>query len=336
MVQSSVAPNSRRLPESLIRQIEYLSKPLVAITLTVGLLAVFGWGIAALHAVLPASSRYTNLYLIPVAIAGGLLGLRGGYVTMLVALILERSLLDSTTTGTFASADDVFLFVALALSMFIVASITGCLNLAFRDLQRLHNRLSESEHRRSAFTREVLLAVTSGRLVLCDRAELYAMAPGASIFTMPLRESRDVGELRHHATNILERFPDSQYRPADIEISATEAATNAIKHGRGGRAEIRANDREISILIIDRGEGIAPADLARATLERGFSTRVSLGMGFTLMLETADQLVMSTSDEGTTLLLRSFNRPRAELTAGLFSRFESHGNASIEQPRTSD
>jgi anti-sigma regulatory factor (Ser/Thr protein kinase) len=304
-------------------RLSILVHPVTAAAITFALLALFTWGILQLHQILPASESDAILYLIPVTFGAALLGLRGGFATAFVALVLDRVVLShaSLTTPSFASVPEALHFFTIALSMFIVAGVTGCLHAAFRDLQQLNGSLIESEERRLNFNREVLLAVTSGRLVLCDEQELRAMVPESPDFTMALREPRDVGEFRRHLRQLVEQRGVGDCHIDEIEVGATEAATNAIKHGSGGTVEVRVNAREISLLISDHGTGISPADLARATLERGFSTRVSLGMGFTMMLETADVLALSTSNNGTSVLLRSFAGQRALPEESLLARY---------------
>lgn len=74
-------------------------------------------------------------------------------------------------------------------------------------------------------------------------------------------------------------------RVDDLCTATTEAATNAVKHGKRGEggAVWIAGDAVI-VQIADNGSGIAPAHLACATLDQGFSPRVSFEMGFHLML----------------------------------------------------
>jgi anti-sigma regulatory factor (Ser/Thr protein kinase) len=297
--------------------------PYIAVLVTGAMLALFTWGINLIHTLLPGTEPDAILYLIPVTFGGALLGLRGGYLTSIIALCLNLFAVDHTpaTPAFLGRPEQALEFFTLLLSMFIVASVTGCLHSAFRDLQHLNGSLIESEERRLGFNREVLLAVTSGRLVLCDESELRGMVATEPVFTMALREPRDVGEFRRHLREAVLQRDVMHIQLDELEVCATEAATNAIKHGNGGTAEVRVSDAEVSLLIADHGTGIAPTDLARATLERGFSTRVSLGMGFTMMLETADVLALSTSPGGTIVLLRSFNAPRTKNEETLLARY---------------
>lgn len=49
---------------------------------------------------------------------------------------------------------------------------------------------------------------------------------------------------------------------------------------------------------------IQPQDLARAMLEGGYSIEGTLGKGYHLMLQMVDLLALSTSEEGTQVLMR--------------------------------
>jgi len=297
--------------------------PFFGILITIVLLGLFTWAIEQLMRVTNAPPNGI-LYLIPVAFSAALLGLRGGYITAVAALMLYWIVFD-THSGSihyFGKPDEVVKFVTMMLSMFIVASVTGRLHATFRDLRRLNASLIESERRRMGFSREVLHAVTGGRLEFCDDAEFKKLiGDDPCIATVELREARDVAELRHRLRDIIKGFDVPFCRTDDLDVAVTEAASNAVKHGGGGVAEIRVSPQGISLLIVDHGEGISSADLARATLERGFSTTVSLGMGFTIMLECTDMLALSSSPTGTSVLLRRYNAPLPNLGDRLLARY---------------
>lgn len=74
-------------------------------------------------------------------------------------------------------------------------------------------------------------------------------------------------------------------------------------------------------MIVDCGSGIEPEHLARATLERGFSTAISLGLGFKMMWELADRIAISTGSSGTIVLVSISERPRLAPEAALMARF---------------
>ena len=59
----------------------------------------------------------------------------------------------------------------------------------------------------------------------------------------------------------------------------------------------------VQVRISDQGEGIAVENLPRATLERGYSTKATLGHGMKMMLQTTDALWLLTGPTGTTVVL---------------------------------
>lgn len=301
--------------------------PRVASIFTLVLLAVFTWAIRSLEAITHAARPYTMLYLIPVAFGGAFMGLRGGLASSLLALLLARIFLFQPKHGYFYFTDlaNGVEFLALVMGSVFIAGVTGRLHNVIREMRRMHLRLVQSEERRLAFNRDVLTAVTGGRLQLCEQTEVRGMVSGKEVLNFPLKDTADVSALRAELRRIVAGM-GLGIREDDLFTCSTEAASNAVKHGNGGMAEAYADGDEVTLVISDRGPGISPANLARATLERGFSTEVSLGMGFVMMLEAADALALATSDKGTTVLMRITNRPRVSVEENLIARFAMGGD----------
>ena len=61
-----------------------------SLLLTLLLLALCTWGELAIEALVGVNRPYTIFYLIPVAVGAALLGIRGGILTALAALLLAR------------------------------------------------------------------------------------------------------------------------------------------------------------------------------------------------------------------------------------------------------
>lgn len=299
---------------------------------TLLLLAFCTWGQLCLRHLTGAHRPYTIFYLIPVAIGAALMGVRGGIAAALVAVLLARFyLFDDPEQGaallSFPIRASVIEFLALLAGTLTIAAITGRLRStlgllraageklnqtnhhleeANRRLEHSNARLVEMEEQRRIFHRDVLMAVTGGKLRLIEPEDMPPsdLVTGRPRLTLSLQEPSDASHLRTRLQMLGRGLDLDHERVFDLCTGATEAATNAIKHGRGGEAQVWADADSVAVLIKDRGDGIAPAHLARATLEQGYSTRVSLGMGFHLMLETSDMLVLSTSPQGTSILLR--------------------------------
>lgn len=264
---------------------------------------------------------YTILYLIPVAIGAALLGTRGGLISALFAIMLARVyLMNDHKHGVellfLLKPSDNIEFASLAAGTLTVAIVTGRLRTTL-------SQLRESEQLRRVFSRDVLLAVSGGKLRLLEPTEMPPadLVSGSPMRSMPLQKPEDATKLRAAVQKIGETHGLNAERLADLAIGVTEAATNAIKHGHGGHADIWATPDAVSVAVQDHGTGIAPAHLARATLEAGYSTRVSLGMGFFLMLQAADALALCTGDQGTTVLLHVANRPSVSEEELLMARY---------------
>lgn len=296
--------------------------PWLAAGLTLLLLVLFSWAIHSLQALSHDPRPYTMLYLIPVAFGGAFLGLRGGLAAALIALGIARFFVFDPRHGYmhFDNVANTIEFLVLVMGTVFIACVTGRLHNVIRDMRRMHLRLMQSEDRRQAFNREVLSAVTGGRLLLCETSELQGMARGKPAMTFPLNDPADVSQMRAELRRVVGGVGLGT-REDDLFTCATEAAANAIKHGNGGIAEAYVDREQVTLVICDHGPGISPANLARATLERGFSTEVSLGMGFVMMLEAADVLALSTSEKGTTVLMRISAQPRVSVEENLIARF---------------
>lgn len=150
---------------------------------------------------------------------------------------------------------------------------------------------------------DVIDAVTGGKLVLLTPEELKDLF--GELINAPARVECEAGmaEDRHRMQSLLASL-DRQVRDVDgLVLAASEAITNACKHARSGRWSVRVNERCVQVAIQDMGAGIDFKTLPKATLAAGFSTKVSLGMGFTIMLEICDRILLATEPGFTCIVL---------------------------------
>ncbi len=318
------------------------SKPvgsLVSVLFTLFLLAFCTWLEVSLTGIVGVHRPYTIFYLIPVAVGAALLGIWGGIGTAFLALVLARVYLfadhkHGLQLVSFPSTAEGIEFAAMLLGTVTIAVITGTLrstlgryNQSNLELQAVNQKLTESEEQRRVFNRDVLLAVTGGKLRLVEPAEIppTELAHVAPVFTQKLTEAADASTLRHALSRIGRDTGMDRDRVDDLCTATTEAATNAVKHGNGGSATVWAVGDSVTVQIADNGSGIAPAHLARATLEQGFSTRVSLGMGFHLMLQSTDTLALCTDVHGTIVFLQVSNQSRPSIQESVLARYAGVG-----------
>ncbi len=176
---------------------------------------------------------------------------------------------------------------------------------------RLENELEmerfrrEEEVRRRAFYKEVICAVTNGRLVLAEKEEMDQILalrfhPTESV---DLTSARSVSSARQVAEKAGQAVGLCEDVLHDVVLCVSEAATNTIKHATGGVMKVATERDRLLVLFEDHGPGIDASTLPRATLMKGYSTKVSLGFGFTILMELLDRVTLHTSPEGTRLLL---------------------------------
>jgi PAS domain S-box-containing protein len=181
----------------------------------------------------------------------------------------------------------------------------------FRDIserKEAERRLAEQDSRERAFFREVLMSASEGRLRLC------ATPSDLPKPLTPVGEPIDLAPstlsaLRARIHNAAAGQGLSDDRAFDLITAAGEVAMNAVVHAGGGRAQVGNGEGRVQVRVQDSGRGISVADLPKATLERGYSTRGTLGHGFHLVLSTADRVWLLTGPTGTTVVIEQDRTP---------------------------
>lgn len=149
---------------------------------------------------------------------------------------------------------------------------------------------------------DVLDAVTGGKLVLMTAEEL-AQTRGS-----PLTPERFVANAEDlSAARASVRLAATGMIPGDeitpVLTAVGEALNNALQQAGAARIQVFVCGDAFQVVVTDTGPGIDFATLPRATLVSGFSTQQTLGMGFTIMLNICERVVIATGSEGTSVLL---------------------------------
>jgi anti-sigma regulatory factor (Ser/Thr protein kinase) len=179
-------------------------------------------------------------------------------------------------------------------------------------LRRLHETVAH-------VYRDMFHASTDGRCRVVEPEEIPDLL-GAAVaqVIISLRRPEDIGRCRDAVGAQMRAAGWDPKKILAYTLAVSEAATNAIKHGDGGAFQLfRYPDRWVG-LVVDGGGGIDLALLPSSTLVRGFSTKRSLGLGFSAMLRCTDRLTIASSNAGLMLLLESHD-PNASQRAGGFS-----------------
>jgi anti-sigma regulatory factor (Ser/Thr protein kinase) len=163
-------------------------------------------------------------------------------------------------------------------------------------------RAASAQHR---LFRDVLYSVTDGKLRFhLERAGLPA----------PLSERVEVANLgretlsaaRAAVTQVAAEDGFSRERTDLLATAVGEGFMNAVVHGKDARMMVRSDGNQIQVWIEDAGTGIPLEDLPNATLQKGWSSRGTMGIGFPLMLSTSDGVDIVTSDRGTSVVITMY------------------------------
>lgn len=153
---------------------------------------------------------------------------------------------------------------------------------------------------RQAYT-DVISAATGGRLVILGKDELDSSMLGDGEPTYEITEPAELSEARARVGEVVSEQLGEE--TDGMLVAVSEGLTNMLKHADGGTYRICLTPQRVRVVLVDHGHGIDFRSLPKATLLPGFSTAQSLGMGFTLMMELCDQLLLSTDEDGTVLVL---------------------------------
>jgi len=183
-----------------------------------------------------------------------------------------------------------------------IGDLAACMESMRSGLLQDRERLRAAEQEKRRFYRDTIAAVSGGRLVLCDAAELDALL-GPPLAEVPVASAEDQVEARARVRSVAAAAGMAEERLDALELALGEALGNALKHAGGGRVSVHAAPECLRVMVADRGPGIDTLSIPRATLQRGWSTRISLGLGFSMMLELADRVYLDTGRSGTRVLV---------------------------------
>ena len=187
--------------------------------------------------------------------------------------------------------------------LFVVVTATLLYLLALQFLARSHTDAEQLRLRDRSILQayiDVLDAVTGGRLILMWPEDLDHVLGDVLLAGTRIAQPSDLSASRERLTQILREVTDS---PDDVVLAVSEGLTNVLKHAGSGEFEVRRKAEVVQVVITDHGPGIDFQTLPKATLIPGFSTKPSLGMGFTIMLDLSERLLLTTRPGLTKLVL---------------------------------
>lgn len=192
--------------------------------------------------------------------------------------------------------------------------------------RELEARVAQRTEEQKQFYREAIRALTHDKLHLVDREEIPG--EGEPLIDVSLDGPDAYRALRSQVREAALASGMSPQAADDLVLAMGEAAANAIKHAVEGRCSLYRGADRLLVRVSDHGAGIRPEQLPVSLLLPGYSTKVSLGMGYTVMLSLADRIWLATGPEGTVVQLEKRIR-KQELPELLFpSLFPRTGEAN--------
>lgn len=150
---------------------------------------------------------------------------------------------------------------------------------------------------------DVLSAVTGGRLVIMTEEEIEDTLGEPISDKIDISSYESLSPARATLKNTLNFYFPTIKDVDDVITATNEAITNAVKHAGSGTLQVFEETKTAQIVIADNGPGIDFSILPKATLLSGFSTKQTLGLGFNIMLEYSDRLLLSTKPGRTVVVL---------------------------------
>ncbi|MCE5198000.1 PAS domain S-box protein [bacterium] len=170
-----------------------------------------------------------------------------------------------------------------------------------------------AEEEKRAFYRETILNATDGKLRISDEIDVEPYIDAAQIKTV-LNSPSEVGLIRQTTVRFLEEHGFSGDWLNDFIIAVSEAMANVVKHAGYGHVYVGADDRSVWVAVSDNGPGIESLILPRAVLLRGFSTKPSMGLGYSIMLQMASRILLKTDKNGTDVVLVKYIKEENVIT----------------------
>lgn len=174
-----------------------------------------------------------------------------------------------------------------------------------RNVVLVHEDITElkrSEEEKRAFYRQTILSATDGKLLICDELAIRPYTQATQLVA-DMHEASELSNARQEIAKVFLRLGIDPERLGTFAIAVGEALTNALKHAGRGRVYAGRTEVGVWVAVEDYGPGIDSIILPGAILRRGFSTKQSMGLGYSIMLHASDCILLKTDSHGTAVVL---------------------------------
>lgn len=197
----------------------------------------------------------------------------------------------------------------------ILANIIDITGRREAEKNRLQTERELALHKQRLYA-EAINALTNGKFDVVEPAITAAAMENPRI-TVELEEPSDVSLSRHMVKDLLVDAGLEGHRLDDFLLAIGEATVNTLKHAGKGRLIAGTRNGTVWVGVVDQGSGMDTFVLTRAVLGKGFSTKPSLGFGYTFIISGSDHVLLATSPEGTSVLMEKTISPPSTLPVNL-------------------
>jgi len=149
---------------------------------------------------------------------------------------------------------------------------------------------------------DVIRTLSKEKIYLCVHEQELLGKLGDYIGSIPIHNVDDVPRSREFVSKYVLNYNVSK-SIKEVLLAVSEATTNLIKHATDGEISLFSKEGTFQVLIADKGSGIPLHELPKTILVSGYSSKRSLGRGFSLMEAFSDKVMVYTSSNGTKILL---------------------------------
>ncbi|MDM5335755.1 ATP-binding protein [Fictibacillus enclensis] len=173
-------------------------------------------------------------------------------------------------------------------------------NLILKDLNKDYD--SNQQRNDWEIYRDVIYAASQKKFLLISEEDAnHILIQGDVLYRRRIEKVTDIPSCREEVKESLkhEKIPSVN----SLLLVISEATTNVIKHAEEGEIVICEHKNSLHIIVSDKGPGYLLKELPNMILLAGYSTKKSLGQGFTLMSKIVDQIQLAQTKQGSILVL---------------------------------
>jgi anti-sigma regulatory factor (Ser/Thr protein kinase) len=187
-------------------------------------------------------------------------------------------------------------------NLMIGASIVRDITIRKKEEEIRREAALSVERDKRRFYKETVLAVTDGKFELGEPEDASHWIESYTL-ALKVTGAEMMSDVRRDVTGFCKSSGMPQFEIDEFEYGIGEAVGNAIKHASEGELFAGVKDHKVWVAIVDHGTGIDTFSLPKVAMLPGFTTKASMGLGYTMILKVCDHVKLATGSSGTTVYM---------------------------------